>query len=372
MVGSDPTLSVSETVAVLNQTLEMVYPTITVVGELANFKIAKQKWLYADIKDDSAKLRCFGTIYQMPGPLEDGMMLEIVAEPRLHPQFGFSLNIRSIRPVGEGSIKKAANLLQAKLESEGLFDSVRKRTIPYAPTKIGVISSLQSAAYADFMKILNARWQGVEVSVYDAQVQGQSAPESIVGGLQFFNQQSLPQDVVVIIRGGGSADDLSAFSSEQVTRAVAASRVPTVVAIGHEVDVALAELAADLRASTPSNAAELIFPDKSEVLAQLNLRRKNLNISVLSQLDSKSDSLTNIRSSLDNSVEQVIENKQQQLLHAKSILESVHPKATLKRGYALVQKDGKLVSSVAVLKKADKLKLTLKDGSAQTVVEKVE
>lgn len=100
---SDPVFTVAQAVAVINQTLETVYPTITIVGELAEFKIAKGRWLYADIKDEDAKLRLFGTIYQMPGPLEDGMMVEIVGEPRLHPQFGFSINLRSIRPVGEGS-----------------------------------------------------------------------------------------------------------------------------------------------------------------------------------------------------------------------------------------------------------------------------
>ncbi len=372
MLGSEPTFTVSEAVAVLNQTLESIYPTVTIVGELANYKIAKNRWIYADIKDDGAKLRCFGTIYQLPGPLEDGMMIEIVAEPRLHPQFGFSLNIRSIRPVGEGSIKKAANLLQAKLEKEGLFAPERKRAIPYAPSKVGLIASEQSAAYADFIKILEARWQGVEIELFDATVQGESAPESLISALQYFNQQSEPQEVIVMIRGGGSADDLSAFSVEQVTRAVAGSRIPTVVAIGHEVDVSLAELAADLRASTPSNAAELIFPDKKEAMKNLELINKNLRDNVNQYIESKESRLIDTKSNLLESVQKIIDDKVLVLSHASSLLESVHPKATLKRGYALIQSNGKLISSVKNFSEGQKVSISVKDGDAKATINEVQ
>jgi len=369
---SDPVFSVSGAVAVLNQTLDAIYPTMTIIGELANFKVSKGRWIYADLKDDGSKLRCFGTIYQMPGPLEDGMMLEIVAEPRIHPQFGFSLNIRSMRPVGEGSIRKAADLLRAKLDGEGLFAPERKRHIPYAPARIGLIASEQSAAYADFMKILNARWQGVDVVLYDVQVQGESAPKMLIEALQFFNQQSYPLDVLVMIRGGGSADDLAAFSTEQVTRAVAGSRIPTVVAIGHEVNESLAELAADLRASTPSNAAELLFPDKKEVMKQLLLKKKNLQSGVRQYIESRSVQLLDIQTRLQQQVETALEQKAQSLQHARVLLESVHPKATLKRGYAIIQSGGKLISSVSQLKVNQQIDITLKDGSANACIEKVQ
>jgi exodeoxyribonuclease VII large subunit len=372
MVGTEPTFSVSEAVAVLNQTLESIYPTITIVGELANYKIAKNRWIYADLKDESSKLRCFGTIYQLPGPLEDGMMLEVVAEPRLHPQFGFSLNIRSMRPVGEGSIKKAATLLQAKLEKEGLFSPERKRPIPYSPVKVGLIASEQSAAYADFMKILDARWQGVEVELYDVSVQGESAPESLIEALNYFNQQSEPREVLVMIRGGGSADDLSAFNIEQVTRAVAGSRIPTVVAIGHEVDVSLAELVADLRASTPSNAAELLFPDRHEIKKQLQLRQSKLQAQVSQFLDARQSYLRELTSLFQQQIEKQLEVRSQELVHAKTMLESVHPKSTLKRGYAILQSNGKLVSSVEQLAVGQDLEITVKDGSAKARVEKVQ
>ena len=252
---TDPIFSVSDAVAVLNQTLEHVYPSMTIVGELANFKVAKERWVYGDIKDDIAKMRLFGTVYQLPGPLEDGMMLEIVGEPRLHPQFGFSLQIRSMRPVGEGTIKKAADLLKQKLEKEGLFSPDRKRPLPFPPQHIALVTADDSAAYADFTKILAARWPDIQVDVYSASVQGQNAPSEIIERIEQINKSAVQPEVIVLIRGGGSADDLAAFSNERVTRAVASSRVPTLVAIGHEVDESLAELAADMRASTPSNAA---------------------------------------------------------------------------------------------------------------------
>ena len=366
---NDPIFDVTGAVAVLNQTLDYAFPTLTVVGEISDFRISKEKWLYFDIKDDQSKLKCFGTVYQLRMPLESGMQVEIVANPRLHNLYGFSLNIQSVRPVGEGSIKKASDLLRLKLEKEGLFAVERKRYIPTAPAKIGLVTSEQSAAYADFIKIMNARWQGVEVELYNVQVQGESAPDSIIEALNYFNQASDPVEVLVVIRGGGSLDDLSAFSTEQVTRAVAGSRIPTLVAIGHEVDLSLSELVADMRASTPSNAAELLFPDKNETLKNLQLKLQNLSEIIYQRLDFKTAELNKSRLTITHKVEQVLLQKTQELKYAKSILENAHPRSTLRRGYAIVQNNGKLVSSVKQVKINDKLKVEFKDGSVNSNVE---
>lgn len=359
-----PVFDVSGAVAVLNQALEYAFPVMTIVGELDSFKIAKNKWVYADLKDNYAKIRLFGTIYMLPGPLEDGMMVEVIGQPRLHPQFGFSFNVQSIRPVGEGSLKKAADLLLAKLESEGLFDPDRKRKVPYPPSHVGLITSAESAAYADFIKIMNVRWSGVSVQVYDSQVQGEGAVESIVAGIHYFNQHAVPPDVLVVIRGGGSADDLSAYSTEQVVRAVAGSRIPTCVAIGHEVDVSLAELAADLRASTPSNAAELLFPDRTDELRRLELLRSRLGDMVKAELAVRSSEVAEQTERLNRTVERMIDIKLAQLSQAKILLEAVHPKNTLKRGYALVEDEkGRLVNSAKMVKPGARVKVTLRDGN---------
>lgn len=368
---NSPIFDVTSAVAVLNQTLDYAFPTITVVGEISDFRISKEKWIYFDIKDAQSKLKCFGTVYQLRMPLESGMQVEIVANPRLHNLYGFSLNIQSVRPVGEGSIKKASDLLKAKLEKEGLFSPERKRYIPQAPARIGLISSEQSAGFADFIKIMNARWQGTSVELYNVQVQGESAPEEIVSAVHYFSQQSDPVDVVVIIRGGGSIDDLSTFSVEKVVRAVSASRIPTLVAIGHEVDESLSELASDMRASTPSNAAELLFPDKKDVMSQINLRKLMLSDNVYALIDSKYSDITQSKLVLSHRIDQVLSQKQQDLKYAKSILESSHPKSVLRKGYTLIYSGGKLISSADKTHNGMDIEIEFRDAKVNAVIKKV-
>ena len=366
-----PIFDVTSAVAVLNQTLDYAFPSITVVGEISDLRISKEKWIYFDIKDNQSKLKCFGTVYQLRMPLESGMQVEIIANPKLHNLYGFSLNIQSVRPVGEGSIKKASDLLKAKLEKEGLFSFERKRYIPQAPARIGLISSEQSAGFIDFIKIMNARWQGTEVELYDVQVQGDSAPEQIVNAIHHFSTQSNPVDVLVIIRGGGSVDDLSAFSVEKVVRAVSASRVPTLVAIGHEVDESLSELASDLRASTPSNAAELLFPDKKNVLEQINLRKLMLSDNVYAIIESKSANLIQNKLVFNHRIEQVLSQKQQNIKYARSLLESSHPKAVLRRGYTLIYSQGKLLSSASQTKPNMDIEIEFRDAKVKASIKKV-
>lgn len=365
-------LDVTTTVALLNQTLSYTYPTIVVQGELSNFKVSKGRWVYADIKDDMSKLRLFGTIYQLKTALEDGMLVEVSAEPRLHPQFGFSLNIMSIKPVGEGAIKKSADLLAKKLEAEGLFALERKRLLPEYVQHIGVVGSSESAGYADFIKILGERWQGVEIDVYESQVQGEAAVEQLVAGLQYFSQCERTPEVVVMIRGGGSADDLSVFSTEPVVRAVAQSRVPTLVAIGHEVDTSLAELAADVRASTPSNAAEVLVPDREDQAKRLRLLIETLGDDIDRVLSEKLHNLERVSESLHHVVDRELETRTSVLDARLQQLKQSHPSQALKRGYAIATQNGKLLKSVKQLSSADVLSVQLHDGIVETKVERVQ
>ena len=170
-------------------------------GELANLKISKNRWLYFDIKDEFSKVSCFGSVSAMPGPLKDGMMIKITGQPRLHPQFGFKVNIQSIQPSGEGSIKKAYDLLKAKLTKEGLFDEERKRLLPYPPNHIALITSVESAAYADFIKIINVRWPFLTISVFDTQVQGESAPLQLISAIENANKSSDLAEVAISNKG---------------------------------------------------------------------------------------------------------------------------------------------------------------------------
>lgn len=368
----DFAFSVSDFVAVLNQTMEYAYPTVSIVGELANFRISKNKWVYFDLKDDFSSVKFFGTVYQLPGPLEDGLMLQVQGAPRLHNQFGFSVTVQSLRPVGEGSLKKAAALLEATLTKEGLFDQSRKRLLPFPPRRIGLIASGESAAYHDFMKILNARWSGVDIQHIDVQVQGEIAPEQIVTAIAHFNSHEEPVDVLVITRGGGSAEDLAAFSTEQVTRAVAGSRIPTLVAIGHEIDVSLAELAADQRASTPSNAAELLVPDKKHELSKLHDLSAQLGMLLTTQLTDKQRELGERREQLTQLTNRIVEQAIQRHATAKQLLEALSPQAAMKRGYAVVKSGSTVIKSVTQASVGTDVDILLRDGTVQATIKKVQ
>lgn len=365
-------LGVSEFVALLNQTLDIVYPSVTITGELANLRVSKGKWLYFDLKDDAASVKFFGTIYNLPGPLEDGMLLKVRGAPRLHHLYGFSVNVQSIQPAGEGSIKKAAQLLEAKLMAEGLFDEARKRTLPYPPERIGLITSRQAAAYADFTKILNARWGGLEVILADVQVQGEPAVEQIVRAVESFNALAEPPDVLVMIRGGGSPEDLAAFSSEQVTRAVAASRVPTMVAIGHESDISLAELAADRRASTPSNAAELLVPDKKQLKAVLKEHNRSLSQGVQKHLHGARQELRHAGAQLAQAAAAALKHQRVHLYGQLQLLNALSPAAVLNRGYAIVRRGDSIVRGAAGLSAGDIVNIELIDSLFDAQVRSIE
>jgi len=367
-----PVLSVSDFVAILNQTLEYAYPNVTIVGELANFRISKNRWVYFDLKDEFSSVKFFGSVYQLNGPLEDGLMLQVRGVPRLHNQFGFSVTVQSLQPVGEGSIKKAAALLEAKLAAEGLFDPARKRALRYPPARIGLITSAESAAYKDFIKVLNARFSGMAIELADVQVQGEPAPGQIVAAIEYFNAHAQPADVLVITRGGGSAEDLAAFSTEQVTRAVAASRIPTLVAIGHEVDISLAELAADQRASTPSNAAELLVPDKRDILQQLATSRTHLQERMEQQFAAHKMSIQSSKNELQARVDQILRYAQHHLQGRTQLLNALSPEAALARGYAVIRDEqGAVLRSGKAVKPGHTLTIRLSDAQIRAHVDEV-
>lgn len=366
--------TVTDFVAVLNQTLDFAYPIVTIEGELSNLRVSRGKWVYFDIKDETASVKCFGTVYILPGPLEDGMMVRIAASPRLHPLYNFSLNLQSITPVGEGSLKRAADLLLAKLTAEGLFDPARKRPIPFAPEHIGLITAKQSAAYADFIKILNERWAGVRISHYEVQVQGEPAAANIAEAIEAINQMANPPEVLVLTRGGGSAEDLSTFNTEQVTKAVAASRVPTLVAIGHEIDFSLAELAADQRASTPSNAAQLLVPDKKHVLASLKEQKRALADVATSRIQNAISELREYSQSMRHMTEQAFLIATQTIARQTDLLDALNPQTALKRGYAIIRdkKNNKFIKSITSLKAKGEITISFRDGSADATINKVQ
>ena len=351
--------------------MEENFPLVNIVGELANLRISKNKWLYFDLKDENSTLKFFGSIYKLKKPMQDGMLLRVSCTPYLHNNYGFSMQVVVIEPFGEGSIKKSNQLLADKLAKEGLFDPDKKRNIAYPPLNIGLITSAQSAAYSDFIKILNERWSGIIINLYDVQVQGDLAVSQVIKAINYFNNQKNKVDVLILIRGGGSPEDLAAYNSEALTRSIAGSKIPTLVAVGHEIDVSLAELAADKRASTPSNAAELLVPDKNVFLSYLNEKQDYLNSkinnylkSLVLDIDAKNESLDFFQK---NSFEYIKNN----LGHKRRILEAYNPKLNLKRGYSIVRHDLKVLNSSKTVRKQDILAIEFYDGKIETKVEKL-
>lgn len=370
-IGSDPTLSPTDFIAVFNQSLELMYPSVSIVGELAHFKISKGRWVYFDLIDDNASVKFFGTVSMLPGPLEDGLNMEVSGFPRLHPNFGFSVNVMNMQVVGSGSIAQAGKLLEKKLSLEGLFDDLRKRELPYPPEKIGLVASVESAAYADFMKIIIHRWPVVNVIVEDVLVQGSDAPNQIIKAMGKFNQMSEPPEVVAIIRGGGSADDLAAFSTEQVVRAVASSRIPTIVGVGHESDTSLAEMAADRRASTPSNAAELLVPGIKDERIRLSAYRKSLNSKLESLYFSKDQDVAYKRERINHILNNIFVQSSDKLEKNKLIFKTLSPTAPLDRGFAIVKtREGKIIKSAQNARLEEKMNIYFSDGNVNVLKDK--
>lgn len=332
-----PTFSVSDFVAITNQTLEYAYPLIEVEGEVASFKVNQGKFVFFDLKDEKASVGCFMMVFQLRVPVEDGMRVVVTGSPKLTQWGKFSLTIKSIRPSGEGSIKKSFEILKARLDKEGLFATDRKRSLPTVPRRVAVISSPQAAGYADFMKIVNDRWGGLHIDVAAVTVQGSDAPDQIIRALNYFTTQEELADVIVIIRGGGSADDLSAFNDEQLVRAVAASRIPVLTGIGHEVDVSLCDLAADVRAATPSNAAQLLVPNRQDIVRQTQLQVQSLIPQVLGIIEHLRRQAEGKVERATEATEERVQDYYNQLASTKRLLAEFDPMRAMQRGYALIR-----------------------------------
>lgn len=332
--------NVSDFQAVCNQVLETAFTGVIVEGEVASFKLNQQKYVFFDLKDEESSVGCFMMAYQLRFPLEDGMKVRVRAVPKLTKWGKFSLTVQAVRPVGEGSLKKSFELLKAKLLKEGLFAPERKRPLPEEITRIGVISSTQAAGYADFCKILNERWGGLEVVVAHVQVQGMTAPDQMIRALRYFNERG-GVEVLALIRGGGSADDLVAFNDEALVRAVASSKIPIITGIGHEVDESLCDLAADVVASTPSNAAQMLSRDRREVIGGIYDEVSRINNLLNLKIDEIYREIKGEIARAGQDIVVKITTIGQEVAGLRKVLEQLNPERVLERGYAIVR--GKIV-----------------------------
>ena len=332
-----PTFRVSDFLAVVNQSLDVAFGVVEVEGEVSSFNVNHQKYVFFDLKDATGSVSCFMTVWQLRTPIEDGMKVVVRAVPKVTNRGKFSLTVSDIRLIGEGSLKKSFELLRAKLEKEGLFDDARKRPLPTLPSRVAVISSTDAAGYADFMKIAEERFGGVEFIVANVRVQGTDAPKQIVRAIEYVNQMAELPEVIVIIRGGGSADDLAAFNDEPLVRAIVASREPILTGIGHETDESLSDRAADVAAVTQTNAAQLLVPDRTVLIDDV-ARQLQRALDLVTTAIERDEEMT--RKELQRGIESVqrrAEEMERTLLHQEQLLRVFNPATVLDRGYALIR-----------------------------------
>lgn len=352
--------SVSDFQAVCNQILETAFSSVVVEGEVASFKVNQGKFVFFDLKDDQASVGCFMMKFALRFPLEDGMKVRIRAVPKLTNWGKFSLTVQSVMPVGEGDLKKSFELLKKKLTAEGLFAPEKKRPLPDNIVRIGVISSTQAAGYADFCKILNERWGGLEVEVAHCQVQGMVAADQMIKALNYFNERGEMQ-VIAMIRGGGSADDLAVFNDEALVRAVAASKIPVITGIGHEVDESLCDLAADIVASTPSNAAQMLSRDRREVIAGIKEDIKRINNLFNTEVDKQIAAIKDDLSRVAKDITVKITTLESEIAAQKRILDQLNPEKVLERGYALIKGEITVDNVVDITTCKQKIKAKITD-----------
>jgi exodeoxyribonuclease VII large subunit len=390
---STKALSVAEYLKLVNHTLKHI-PSgeVVVEGEISDFRVSQKKWVSFDLKDETkeAVLKCFTTAWQLKVAVEDGMRVQVKGYPKIYERFGsFKMNVQELTPVGEGALRLAYELLKKKLETEGLFDESRKRELARFPQRIGLITSRDAAAYGDFLRILNNRWGGVQIFHTHVHVQGREAVGEIVGAFEYFNRLDDRPDILVLTRGGGGLEDLHAFNDEAVARAVYASKIPVVVAVGHERDESLVDFVADVRASTPSNAAERIVPSRTDVLYELETLTSHMEVrlndtiqdrlftleratSLISFiLERQKERLGRVSESLAGLMDALLNRVREKLEGAQRILRQVDPKRVLARGYSLVTVEGNLVTNASTLEVGADITVQFASGSADARVSRV-
>ncbi|MBN1265027.1 MAG: exodeoxyribonuclease VII large subunit [Anaerolineales bacterium] len=390
--------SVQELNQYLRQKLETDYrlQDLWVTGEISNLSRPASGHLYFSLKDEEATIRCvmwrFLASRQLQLP-ENGDSVEVHGYISLYESGGtLQIYADNIRPVGEGALFQAFIQLKTLLESEGLFDAERKRTLPEWPHRIGIVTSPSAAALQDVLNVLRRRYPMAEVILSPTTVQGEQAPDEIVLALERVNQVSNP-DVILIVRGGGSVEDLWCFNDERVIRAVAASEAPTVSGIGHENDLILIDFAADKRAPTPSAAAEVATPDRADLIVDLRETRLRLESAYSTFLRTKHLSITQVQSALqfnsprnqvtgavqkvDSLLQRGLASLQYRLQLEKSKVEgkeqtlrAVGPPSVLERGYAIVaaESDGTIIRSVGQVSDGDRLQVQVADGQFPSTV----
>ncbi len=394
------TLSVTELNKYIKRLIEKdsLMSKVTVAGELSNFTDHKKTGhFYMTLKDNSSAIKAVmfkdaaSKVLFRP---ENGMEVILTGRISVFERDGaYQLYVTRMEPVGLGALHLAYEQLKSKLEEEGLFDARYKKPIPKLPTKVGVVTAPDGAAVQDIINVLGRRFPLAKVLVCPALVQGENAAPDIVRGIEYFNDKK-PCDVLIVGRGDGGIEDLWAFNDERVARAIFKSNIPIISAVGHETDFTIADFVADLRAPTPSAAAELAVPDmltlkhrfanldeRMYFLFSKNIERKRERLRNLSErkvltdpknyIEDRRMFLLSQENALNNRFEMLLANKKLILGAKAAKLEALSPLAVLSRGYAIARGDSGAIKTVKQVKKNDKITMTLADGDIVASVEEV-
>lgn len=369
----------------------VILNNVWVKGELSNFKLHYSGHIYTTLKDEGGVLKAVmfkGAASRLAFAPQDGMKVVARGRVGVYENGGvYQLYIEEMIPDGVGELFIAYEQLKAKLQSEGLFDERYKKPIPRFPSRVGVITAPTGAAVRDIINVITRRYPLAQITLYPAQVQGTGSAQSVAAGIEYFNETN-SADTIIAGRGGGSIEDLWAFNEEIVARAIFNSKIPIISAVGHETDFTIADFVADLRAPTPSAAAEIAVPsiaelaaaiesDKSRLMQAQISRLRNLQLKINSLklktpqeiINDNSQRLDNLTHRMENSFKLTLMQKKKLLGEQSGKLNALSPLNTLSRGYAIpVKEDGTVIRSVGDTKKGDEFTLKLKDGDTKAMV----
>ena len=359
--------SISELTKQIRSLLETSYAEVWVAGEISNFKAHTNGHFYFTLKDDKAQINAVmfrGSNSRLAFRPEDGM--KVVCHGRLtvyEARGQYQIVVDHIEPKGIGALQMAFEQLKKKLGKEGLFEAARKRPLPFLPKKIGVVTSPTGAAIRDILNILRRRHPGVAVLLVPVKVQGDGAKEEIAEAIGLLNARE-DIDVMIVGRGGGSIEDLWAFNEEIVARAIFSSKIPVISAVGHEIDFTIADFTADVRAPTPSAAAELVVPRKQDLEASLQNMRERLMQAVSKDFPQWMMRVDQLTERLGRGLQVGLGKREETMKRLMSNLDHLSPLHILGKGYSLVQKAGSAmpVKKATALNKGDDLQITFSEG----------
>jgi len=378
---------------------DQILTSVCIRGELSNYKVYPSGHHYFTLKDTDSSMRCVmfkGSAMRLRFRPENGMKVLVTGRISVFPRDGaYQLYTEFMMPEGAGDLHAAFEQLKTKLQEEGLFDPAAKKPLPQFPARIAIITSSAGAAVHDMIRILRARYPICKVILLPVRVQGVEAPPEICGAIRYVNRFQLA-DVIITGRGGGSIEDLWAFNDERVAREIYQSVIPVISAVGHEPDVTISDYVADLRAATPSNAAELVVPDQNElrqhidalqtrmqqsVLRQIKLNRQRLHMlcsqrvlqTPLYYVEARRNHVGQMQKELNSAMRQIILQNQQILGRYAASLDAMSPLKVLSRGYAVIKDDaGHIISDSAASSVGNRIHITLHKGSLTASVESVE